>query len=467
MIPQRGESIKGYNGFMSSRGTSIAIGVALAAFLCVCMLAIIAIGATFLFGVSRQVVATNFTPLPPLATPTPLPTQTADDMNAEMDLIEQQVKDIREWQSTKAVARNFYDNEQLRDYNIKSFEKDYSPEEARDDVLSLAAFALLDPSFDLYNFYIDLYSEDILGFYDPDVSELFIITERGALGAVERTTFAHEYLHALQDQNHGFDALGWNDESYDEDAQRFGALQALMEGEATLLESQWDEQYFTQADWDDYYANAYADPDSAYFRAPEWLQKDFYFPYDQGFQFVKSLYDRGGWAEIGKAYDKLPISTEMILHLDKYDGYEEPDSVPAPPIRDALGSDWRVVDTNSQGEWYTSLILEQYIDGQDAAKAAAGWAGDRYTVAYNDSAEQIVAAWRLTWDTAAEAEEFVDAFKEYGDARFGAAAAIGDGSLCWDTGEVDSCLYFTPQATLWILAPDEATLQKVRDATGF
>src|SRR3990172_1061385 len=100
MIPQRGESIKGYNGLMSSRGTSIAIGVALAAFLCVCMLAIIAIGAigaTFLFGVSRQVVATNFTPLPPLATPTPLPTQTADDMNAEMDLIEQQVKDVRGW----------------------------------------------------------------------------------------------------------------------------------------------------------------------------------------------------------------------------------------------------------------------------------------------------------------------------------------------------------------------------------
>ncbi len=48
-----------------------------------------------------------------------------------------------------------------------------------------------------------------------------------------------------------------------------------------------------------------------------------------------------------------------------------------------------------------------------------------------------------------------------------AAAAIGDGSLCWDTGEVDSCLYFTPQATLWILAPDEATLQKVRGAIGF
>src|SRR3990170_3605868 len=78
-----------------------------------------------------------------------------------------------------------------------------------------------------------------------------------------------------------------------------------------------------------------------------------------------------------------------------------------------------------------------------------------------------ISAWRLTWDTTADAEEFVDAFKEYGDARFGVAAAIGGGSLCWGTGEADSCLYFTPQATLWILAPDEATLEKVRDAIGF
>jgi len=454
---------------MSTRTTSIAIGLALAAVLCVCMLALAALGSLFFLGffaAMRPVSLTAVPPFPPPMTATPLPTQTSDDMNVEMDAIEQQVKDIRGWQSTQSVPRNFYDNEQLRDYNIKSFEEDYSPEEARDDVLSLAAFALIDPSFDLYNFYIDLYSEDILGFYDPDVAELFIITERGAMGAVERSTFAHEYLHALQDQTHGFDALGWNDDAYDEDAQRFGALQALMEGEATLLESLWQEQYFTQADWDDYYANAYADPDSAYFRAPEWLQKDFYFPYDQGYQFAKRLYDRGGWEAVNAAYEHLPISTEMILHPDKYDDYEQPAAVPAPPILDALGPDWRVVDTNSQGEWYTTLILEQYIlDG--AAEAAAGWGGDRYAVAYNDSTGETAAAWHLVWDTTSDAEEFVDAFQEYGDARFGVSASIGEGSLCWSNGGADSCLFFSPQSTLWILAPDAETVEQIRSVTDF
>ncbi len=449
---------------MSSRSSILAIVIGLTAFLCVCLLASVGLAGAAAYFVARR---TAIAPLLPGVTPTAIATQTGDNMNAEMDRIEQQVKDIRGWQATAAVPRNFYTQEQTREYNLKSFEKDYSPEEARDDVISLVAFALLEPDFDLYNFFIDLYSENVLGFYDDEVAQLFLVTERNALGAVERSTFAHEYQHALQDQKYGLEALGWSDEAFDEDAQKFGALQAFIEGEAMTLEAQWDEQYFTQADWDDYYANAYADPDSAYYRAPEWLQKDFYFPYDQGFKFVQSLYDRGGWAEVDAAYGHLPLSTEMILHLDKYDAYEIPDPVPAPPLVEALGSDWRVADTNNQGEWYTYLVLAQFIDDQAAVDAAAGWGGDRYTVAHNDSTGQTVAAWHLTWDTTGDAEEFVDAFKDYGDQRFGGLAAVSDGQLCWAATLEDICLYFAPKATLWILAPDEATLEKAREAIDF
>lgn len=455
---------------MSSRSI-IAIVVGLVALACVCGLAVVVLsGAAAYVLASRPAIATEAPPSTPIPiTGTSAPDFTPgvnDDANAEMDAIEQQVKDLRGWDSTQPVPRNFYSQDQLRDYNLEWFEKDYSPEEARDDVLSLAAFGMMDPSFDLYDFYIDLYSEGILGMYDDDVAELFIISERG-LGAVERGTFAHEYLHALQDQNHGFEALGWTDEAFDTDAQRFGALQAFIEGEAMVLETQWENQYFTDADWDDYNNNAYADPDSAIYRAPEWLQKDFYFPYLQGFDFVQALYDRGGWAEVDEAYTRLPASTEQILHLDKYDANEAAVDVPAPAIVDALGSDWRVIDTNNQGEWYTTLVLEQFINESDAATAAAGWGGDRYTVAYNDTTGQTVAAWQLAWDTNGDAEEFVDAFKDYGDARFGAIAEVGDGKICWNTPDLASCLFFTPNATLWVLAPDEATLETVRAAIAF
>jgi hypothetical protein len=238
----------------------------------------------------------------------------------------------------------------------------------------------------------------------------------------------------------------------------------MIEGEATLLESQWQEQHFTEADWDDYYNNAYADPDSAVYRAPEWLQEDFYFPYSQGYDFVKALYDSGGWERVNEAYDQLPVSTEQILHFDKYESYEPPIEVPAPPLAEALGDGWRVVDTNNQGEWYTQLILKQHLSAGEAAEAAAGWGGDRYTVVYNDDTGQIVAAWHLVWDSSTEAEEFIDAFKDYGDERFGVLATVGDGSLCWNTTDTASCLFFTPDATLWVLAPDDATLEQARES---
>ncbi|MEK7277020.1 MAG: hypothetical protein AAB427_06695 [Chloroflexota bacterium] len=457
---------------MSSKAAAIALAVAFATALCVCLLTLAVVGALFLGLASRVTspLSPNAPPiLPPpfIPTPTLSATQTAQEIESAMDEIEQQVMTLRGLSAPGPVDRQLMTPDELKAYNIKSFEEDYSRDEARDDTLSLAAFGLLEPSFELYDFYIDLYSEDILGMYDDEARQLFVITDRGTLGAVERVTFAHEFQHVLQDQNYGLAALGLSDEGWEEDSERSAGAQALIEGEATLLEQIWQDKYFTEADWDDYYANAYADPDSAYFRAPAYLQKDFYFPYDQGYQFVKRLYDRGGWAEVDAAYKNQPVSTEMILHPEKYDADETPQIVAATVLTDTLGAGWRQVDSGVMGEWYTSLVLEQHLAENTAATAAAGWGGDHYTVSHDEAANQTAAVWHMVWDTTSDAEEFVDAFKEYGDARFGGTAEIGDGSLCWKNTSAATCLYFSPQAALWIYAPDEATLEKLKGSVDF
>ncbi len=456
---------------MSSKATAIAIAAATFIVSCICLFVLAVVAFLFLgfaSGVTSSVSphSTHIVPLPFIPTPTLQPTQTTQEIESAMDEIEQQVMTLRGLSATGPVNRQLMTPDELKAYNIKSFEADYSRDEARDDTLSLAAFGLLDPSFELYDFYIELYSEDILGMYDDEARQLFIITDRGTLGAVERVTFAHEFQHVLQDQTYGLAALGLSDEGWEKDSERAAGVQALIEGEATLLEQIWQDKYFTRADWNDYNANAYADPDSAYFRAPAFLQKDFYFPYDQGYQFVKRLYDRGGWPEVDAAYKNPPVSTEMILHPEKYDAGEVPQLVAA-VLTDTLGSGWRQVDSGVIGEWYTSLILEQFVDSSAAADAAAGWGGDHYTVSYDQAANQTVVVWQTVWDSTSDAEEFVDAFKEYGDARFGGTATVGDGSLCWKNTSVATCLYFSPQSTLWLYAPDSATLEKLKGSVDF
>ena len=69
---------------------------------------------------------------------------------------------------------------------------------------------------------------------------------------------------------------------------------------------------------------------------------------------------------------------------------------------------------------------------------------------------------RTAWDTPADAEEFVDAYVAYGEARFGHAADETDGArMCW-AGEPDHlCLAWGPADTTIVLGPDGATVEAV------
>jgi hypothetical protein len=152
----------------------------------------------------------------PLRTPTqdsgsntlPSPTQQAAeqapsaplpaDVAKQMDQIEQQVTQIRGLNSDGPVARRLLSREQLRQHVIDDFLEDYSEKEASEDAIFLSALGLLEPDFNLYNFYLDLYSEQIAGFYDDETDEMFIVQGSGFNGP-EKLTYAHEFVHALQD----------------------------------------------------------------------------------------------------------------------------------------------------------------------------------------------------------------------------------------------------------------------------
>jgi hypothetical protein len=150
---------------------------------------------------------------------TPLPeTSGADvdpDIAQQMDEIQMQVVLDRGLKPSEPVNRLLYSPEQLREKIKRDFDEEYSPEEAQTDALVMAAFGLLEPDFDLYNFQIDLLSEQIGGFYDPETGEMVVVQGEG-FGGVERFTYAHEYTHALQDQNFDLeDGVGINDERCD------------------------------------------------------------------------------------------------------------------------------------------------------------------------------------------------------------------------------------------------------------
>jgi hypothetical protein len=404
-------------------------------------------------------------PPEPLSTGVPESLPLSPEVEAQMIEIEQQVVALRGLSPRTDSQRTLLNAEQLRQRVIDDFLADYTPQEAADDAQVLGLLGLLDPEFDLHNFYIELYSEQVAGYYDDEVQRMFVVADRGFQGP-ERLTHAHEYVHALQDQTYDFqEGLKYTDEACEEDSERCAGIQALVEGDASLLEEQWARTYATQQDIEEIIA-FYEDYESPIFdRAPDFMKDDFLYPYLQGAEFVRTLYLSGGWAGVDAAYQNLPLSTEQILHPERYPD-DTPRRVSLDDLSASLGPGWREIDLNNLGEWYSYLTLRELIPDDQAAAAAEGWGGDTYRAYFNDETRQTALVQISSWDRLSDAEEFYLALRSYGDSRLGEHS--GDTLTSrWEGPRESMLAERNSDQVLWILAPDPATLDALRQAVVF
>ena len=313
--------------------------------------------------------------------------------------------------------------------------------------------------------YQDLFAEQIAGFYDPETHEMVVVQSAQFQGP-ERLTYAHEYNHALQDQNYDMqDGLGYNEEDCEKDSERCAAVQALIEGDATKLELEWFFEYGTRRDANeiqDFYDN-YESP--VYDAAPAFLREDFIFPYTTGFDFVDYLFTQGGWAAVDAAYANPPVSTEQILHPERY-----PDDIPVqvslPDLGTTLGEGWNLLEEDVMGEWFLFLILTQGVDplGQmpiEAAQAASeGWGGDAYAVYHHPASGDLIAVLEHVWDSRQDASQFSQHFSMSLDARFSPLNTDGDAMLWQADGQVQ-LLAIQGDRSFWVIAPDAASAEMI------
>ncbi|MEX2315502.1 MAG: hypothetical protein WD628_07255, partial [Thermomicrobiales bacterium] len=132
-----------------------------------------------------------------------------------------------------------------------------------------------------------------------------------------------------------------------------------------------------------------------------------YFPYEDGNAFVQNFYQQGGFAAIDEIFADPPVSTEQILHPEKYrDQRDDPQPVDLPDLTGALGAGWAELDTDSLGEFDLSILLRENGALNDD-EAAAGWGGGRY--AYYESDAGALIAVKTVWDSPADATEFYEA----------------------------------------------------------
>jgi len=384
------------------------------------------------------------------------PLQNNADILEQLDQLESAARAVRRRTPAEPVERAFVSREDLRAYLEEEFARDYPQDQAAAESQLLALLGLLPPGTDLYTLLLDLYTEQVAGFYDLEAGTMYLVSG-GELGPLEKITFVHEYVHAIQDQ--AFD-LGAQVEAVEEDGDRSTALTALAEGDASLAMAQFVVDYPDVVSAADLLGQSVGIDTPRLDAAPEIVRQMLLFPYEAGTRFVMQAYLRTGWAAVDELWADPPQSTEQILHPERY-----PDDAPAlvtlPRLEGTLGPGWRLAGEDTLGEFLLRQHLALFLDEDAADEAAAGWGGDHYLLYTHAERHVQCLVLVVRWDDRDEGDEFVELYEDYADARYGVAGEGTPRDGMWWEGATGLYLEQTGDEVWLIWAPNRDTAESI------
>ena len=337
------------------------------------------------------------------------------------DALLKETSEIRELSVLRGVKSGAQSRTQIERMIVKNLDADTTPAEMHAAEVLLKAFGLAPPDFAYRSFLIKLLTEQVAGYYDPKAREFYLADWIEIDG--QKPVMAHELTHALQDQHFNLKRFEkWP--KGDSDAEL--AAHALIEGDATLAMMQYLGRHPLIAL--SFLRTSQESSTEQFKQAPRALRESLIFPYQYGLTWATQLHRRGGWAMVSNAFRKLPLSTEQILHAEKYFSYERPVKLTLPNFRPSLGPGWKRIDNNVNGEWGYYLVLDEYLNNSTESKrAAAGWGGDRFAIYEGPGSTDVFLAQVSVWDTADDAKEFFEAYLARTFKRFPEAGKnVGD-----------------------------------------
>lgn len=270
----------------------------------------------------------------------------------------------------------------------------------------LEGLGVIDAGFDLRATTETIQEAAIAGYFDAEIDRLVVVARPGAfasgadLGEEDLLTATHELVHAAQDAAHDLFTMRHRDlPTSDVDL----ALRGLVEGDATwwmIPLSAGQSAAMLRAVPAELIAQiASQDPTSAgdpmLAALPGVLRADLVSPYMDGLVFAHALQNAGGTAAVDAAFEDPPLSSEQILHPERYLERDVPVLLEPSVEAASVGEGWTVVCDDGLGERLMRALFED-VEGVDATRAAAGWDGDRIrTLRHADGrvASLLVSVW--------------------------------------------------------------------------
>ena len=298
--------------------------------------------------------------------------------------------------STPAVAVRT--REQMAAYVNAKIEEELPPEEIERLTIAYRLFGLIPDTLDLAALLLELFTEQVVGYYEPDSSTLYLVDD--ADPAIARLTIAHELVHALQDQYMPLDSIL----SVKNQNDRVIAAQSILEGQATLgsmlaIMPGRDADAFGALWTDAGVRQAMSEQQQTmpvFAAAPRIIREGLVFPYLAGADFVRWF--SAQYPDTVPFGPRLPASTEQILRPERYRLGDQPVNLEFVEAEDA-------VYTDDLGQFEIQILLTEWTESESVATGGSfGWAGDRYAVF--DTGGDHALVWWSVWDDDRSAERF-------------------------------------------------------------
>jgi hypothetical protein len=288
-----------------------------------------------------------------------------------------------------------------------------SPEEIRAEELALKKFGLVPPEFDLAGSTVDLLTEQAAAFYDYNKKKLFITDSTPS--DTQEPVLVHELAHALADQN--FNLARYIKQSRESDDGASARL-AVMEGQASWLMAEYLARRGGQSLKESpalvammsRMTESSAGQFPIFERAPLYLRRTLVFPYTHGMLFQHAAVMKTGQDSFAEVFRRPPVSTQQILHPEKYFANVTPTTpaLPEPPKERGL----KHLVGGTLGELEHAILLEQFGGRQLADELAPYWRGSRFELREDRRRDRLLLLYASEWGDDEAAARYFRFYRE-------------------------------------------------------
>ncbi len=303
--------------------------------------------------------------------------------------------------------------EQMRKSITKAMDKNNDPQVFVSEGRVFKALGLIPESTDYKAMMTGEIGNIASGSYDQWEKTLRLILGRDP--AAQETTIAHELHHGLQHQ-HWPDLMDGKTVSGRDSG---NAVRALIEADAMMTQEAYvlDQAGIGLSAYRVFLGEKYRRDRNHLVRqmrsrgTPPYFVDKNSFEYAGAVNFVHVAYKQGGWKAVDAVLSDPPISTEQVLHPERYFTRRDyPVTLGLPDLKKHLTKTYGDdnVDQDSAGELLIRSIFRTHL-GAGHDDAATGWDGDTCFVWHNPTTMHNTTVWATQWDSMSDASEFAKA----------------------------------------------------------